>query len=170
PWSQVGGTSAGVPQWAGLLALVNQGRAVNGLAPLDGRTQTLPAIYSLPTSDFHDITAGSSNGTPSIAAAAGYDLVTGRGSPVANKLVPDLTGPFVANTIPSVGAPVATPPVFYQVSFSDSIDPASVQAADFAVDGVAAAAVTLDPTNRIATFTYVANPVSAQGPHTMRIA
>ena len=38
--------------------------------------QVLDALYSLPASDFHDITSGS-NGLPSLP---GYDLVTGLGS------------------------------------------------------------------------------------------
>ena len=55
---------------------------------LDGATQTLPAIYSLSSADFHDVTAGS-NG---YRATAGYDLATGRGSPRANLVVRDLVG------------------------------------------------------------------------------
>lgn len=84
-WSQVGGTSAGAPQWAALIAIVDQGRAKAGLVPL-GTTQVLTAIYSLPAGDFNDVTTGN-NG---YATKVGYDLVTGRGSPVANKLIPDL--------------------------------------------------------------------------------
>jgi Bacterial Ig-like domain (group 3) len=93
PWEQVGGTSAGAPQWSALIAIADQGRALEGLQPLDGPSQLLPAMYSLPASDFHDITTGSSNsstGGPSYSAGPGYDLVTGRGTPVANLLVPAL--------------------------------------------------------------------------------
>ena len=82
PWlaGYEGGTSLASPMWAGLVAVADQGRVVNGLGTLDGVTQTLPALYALPQSDFHDITTGN-NGTYS--AAAGYDLVTGRGTPTA---------------------------------------------------------------------------------------
>jgi hypothetical protein len=89
-WEQIGGTSLATPCWAGLIAIANQGRGLQGLATLNSSTnptQTLTALYSLPSSDFHDITSGS-NGTYS--AGAGYDLVTGLGSPVANLLVPAL--------------------------------------------------------------------------------
>jgi hypothetical protein len=48
--------------------------------------QAVQALYRLPASNFHDITF-SYNGT---SARTGYDHVTGRGSPVANVLVPDL--------------------------------------------------------------------------------
>ena len=88
-WAQVGGTSAASPQWAGLMAIVDQGLALQGKGPLTGSTQTLPALYQLPSSDFHDVTTGS-NGTYS--AGTGFDLVTGRGTPVANLLVPALAG------------------------------------------------------------------------------
>jgi hypothetical protein len=90
PWAQFGGTSAGTPQWAALVAIVNQGRARAGLGSLDGPGQTLPALYQLPAGDFHDITTGTSTGAPRYAAGPGYDLVTGRGSPVANLVVRDL--------------------------------------------------------------------------------
>jgi hypothetical protein len=88
PWYSVGGTSASTPMWAGLVAIADQGRATLGLGSLDGPSQTLPFLYSLNSSDFHDITTGS-NG---YSAGAGYDLVTGLGTPIANKLVPDLVG------------------------------------------------------------------------------
>jgi subtilase family serine protease len=90
PWQQVGGTSAGAPQWSALVSIANQGRVLQGSQPFDGANQLLPAVYSLPASDFHDVTSGTSNGNPHYTATAGYDLVTGLGSPVANLLVPDL--------------------------------------------------------------------------------
>jgi subtilisin-like proprotein convertase family protein len=88
PWSQVGGTSLATPIWAGLVAVVDQGRALESLPSLDGRTQALPTLYSLPATDFHDITSGN-NG---FAAGPGYDLVTGLGTPYANRLIYDLGG------------------------------------------------------------------------------
>ncbi len=107
----VGGTSAGAPQWAGLAALVNQGRAAVGSSPIGtGLTYGLnSALYALaggssytnPNGDFSDITSGS-NGNP---ATPGYDTATGLGSPVANKLVPDLIA-YSASS--SASAPVAT--------------------------------------------------------------
>ncbi len=87
-WIQIGGTSLATPMWAGLLAVVNQGRVINGLTPLDGPSQTLPLIYGLPSSDFNDIVSGSNGG---FSATIGYDLVTGRGTPIAGLLIPDLS-------------------------------------------------------------------------------
>jgi hypothetical protein len=87
PWLQYGGTSVATPQWAGLIAVADQGRAAAGLGTLDGPSQTLPAIYQLPSGDFHDITTGNSTGSPNYWAGPGYDLVTGRGSPIVNLVV-----------------------------------------------------------------------------------
>ena len=58
----MGGTSLAAPAWAALIAVADQGRVAEGGTTLDGATQTLPALYSLPSADFHDITSGS-NGT-----------------------------------------------------------------------------------------------------------
>jgi len=102
PWfpGYEGGTSLSAPMWAGIIAIADQGRATAGLGSLDGATQTLPSLYKLPSSDFHDVTTGN-NG---YAAGKGYDLVTGRGTPVANTLVPGLAGVITR-------APAATRPV-----------------------------------------------------------
>jgi hypothetical protein len=101
-WVQVYGTSAGAPQWSALVAIADQGRALAGKASLDGPTQTLSALYQLPSSDFHDVTTGSNGG---YSAAAGYDLVTGRGSPRANLIVSGLVGGTTAPTPPTVTTP-----------------------------------------------------------------
>ena len=89
---QIGGTSAGAPQWAGLIALANEGRAANGLPALssDETLSMLYALYNTPyyAMAFNDITTGS-NG---IDAKTGYDLVTGLGTPRAEFLVPYLAG------------------------------------------------------------------------------
>jgi hypothetical protein len=116
-WITVGGTSMGTPAWAAIIAIVDQGRALAGTGSLDGPTQTLPALYSLPPTDFHAVPtpppyspwggglnpfgssfhgwtflrhpsrrkSGSSSGTASAA-----NSVTGRGSPIGNRLIPDL--------------------------------------------------------------------------------
>jgi subtilase family serine protease len=86
-WISVGGTSAGAPQWAALIAIADQGRAAAGLGTLNSATQTRAAIFAASVSDFHDITVGS---TQFQSADTGYDLATGRGSPVANLLIPYL--------------------------------------------------------------------------------
>jgi len=87
PWEQVGGTSVSAPCLAAVIAIVNQGRVASGGATLNGASQTLPALYSLPSSDVNDVTSGSNGG---FKAGAGYDEVTGLGTPKANLLAPDL--------------------------------------------------------------------------------
>ncbi len=86
-WIIVGGTSLSAPCWAGLLAIVDQGRELENLPALDS-AHLMPAVYSLPSSRFRDIVSGN-NGYP---AGPGYDLTTGLGSPIANLLVPSLVG------------------------------------------------------------------------------
>jgi hypothetical protein len=86
PWDAIGGTSLACPFWAGIIAITDQERVANGDSLLDGPSQTLPLLYGLPQADFHDITSGN-NG---FAAGPGYDLVTGRGTPVVPSLVRDL--------------------------------------------------------------------------------
>jgi subtilase family serine protease len=89
-----GGTSAGSPQWAGLIALADQLR--------HGRVGFInPALYTITLSSrvygalFHDITVGDNTyhgdvTVPGFAARAGWDAATGLGSPKANTLVPAL--------------------------------------------------------------------------------
>ena len=88
PFEIVGGTSLSAPAWAGMMALVDQGRADSGESALDSTspTATQQALYMLPQSDYKVIASGS-NG---YSAQAGYNLVTGLGTPVASLLVPDL--------------------------------------------------------------------------------
>ena len=69
------------PAWAGLFALANQGRTAAGERPSTAHADRRPdGLYSLPQSDFNTITSGTNGG---YNAAAGYNLVTGLGSPAA---------------------------------------------------------------------------------------
>jgi hypothetical protein len=96
------GTSFAAPRWAGFMALVNQQAGLNGTAP-SGVGFLNPALYALGAganygSDFHDVTSGN-NDTESqpvwFSAVAGYDLVTGWGSPTGQELIDALAGPQV---------------------------------------------------------------------------
>lgn len=86
-WYQVGGTSFGAPCWAALIALADQGRT----SPLTS-LNTITNLYSTAgstnstgyTNNYHDVTGGSNGG---FSSQAGYDLVTGIGSPKADVLV-----------------------------------------------------------------------------------
>jgi subtilase family serine protease len=93
-WNLAGGTSASAPLWAAFMAIANQ-MAGHPLGFIN------PALYKLAassvyTQDFHDITNGDNSvdrdgvqvqGYP---AVTGWDPVTGLGTPVLDKLLPDL--------------------------------------------------------------------------------
>jgi subtilase family serine protease len=100
-WTTAAGTSAGAPQWAALLAVADQGRALAGGANL---TDAVSAIYRLPAGDFHDVRTG---GNPALKAGAGYDAVTGRGTPYADRVV---SGLVAGGTPAPTPTPTPTPP------------------------------------------------------------
>jgi Bacterial Ig-like domain (group 3)/Right handed beta helix region len=104
PFEVVGGTSLAAPAWAGLVALVNQGRAAAGESNLNSSspTDTQQALYMLPQTDYNVISGGSNGYT----ASASYNLVTGLGTPVANLLVPDLVA-YQGPATPYAGPTVA---------------------------------------------------------------
>jgi subtilase family serine protease len=115
--SVVGGTSAGVPAFAGIIALINQktGHSQGNLNP------TLYAMAATKPAAFHDITSGdnkvpcaagtlncASGGTIGYSAGVGYDPTTGLGSVDASALVNGWTDPApsadftILNTSPSM--------------------------------------------------------------------
>ena len=120
----IGGTSAGAPTFAGVLALINQATSSNGLGNVN------PMLYQLAANTsngaFHDITSGTNkvpctagtkncpSGTTTIGftAGTGYDQVTGLGSLDVSKLVaawlgatpsPDFFMDALTTTIPAPG-------------------------------------------------------------------
>ena len=116
-WYKIAGTSLGGPVWSALIAIADQGRVSAGLTTLDGPTQTLPKLYSIASTDYHDITSGN-NG---FSAASGYDLVTGRGSPIANVLEPDLAG-VSASAAVITGSASITGTVFADANSNAKLD------------------------------------------------
>jgi subtilase family serine protease len=121
-WFQDAGTSAGAAEWAGLIALADQGRALSGRGSLSN-AQAL--LYYLPASDFHDITTGS-NG---YAAGPGFDFVTGRGTPIAPLIVQHLLGwgtltvlPVMAHSV-AAGSALPARPFLGGMSFTASLVP-----------------------------------------------
>jgi hypothetical protein len=109
-WYEMGGTSAGAPQWSSLVAIADQGRALKNIGSLNGSSQTLPLIYSLYTQkkysiSYHDVTAGATSWF--IGAQPGCDAATGLGSPKAQVLVGDLVASSSTGTV-SVSATTTT--------------------------------------------------------------
>jgi subtilase family serine protease len=92
-WYVFGGTSAGSPAWAAIMALVNQAHG----GPVGFINS---AIYELAQTDlysnaFHDITVGNNTGFPGITqngyvAGPGYDPITGWGTPDVANFVKDI--------------------------------------------------------------------------------
>jgi subtilase family serine protease len=121
-WNTVGGTSAGSPQWAALIALANQQRVAGGKTTLDGFTETLPALYGVYrapgsadfatyTNVFHDVDDGLTDKLP-YPATPGYDLSTGLGSPKVPAVINTLFNATPAadtSFATPVGAPAASP-------------------------------------------------------------
>lgn len=93
-WTQVGGTSAATPTWAGIIAVADQ-MAGHALGFINS------ALYKIAASgnaaqDFRDITSGNnsfSQGDVNVqgyTAVPGWDAITGYGAPIGDKLLPDL--------------------------------------------------------------------------------
>jgi hypothetical protein len=78
-------------------------------------------------------------------------------------------GLAVTSTVPAVGSVVSTVPVDYVVNFTDPINPTTVDATDFQVDGVSADSFVINSSTQV-TFHYNAAPYSSQGLHTMTMA
>ena len=112
-WYAVGGTSAGAPQWAALVALADQARAENGLHALSSQETLSTLLYGLagtenqstPSAYFHDVTSG---WNAYYSAGPGYDAVTGLGTPIANALVTYAAG-LTSLPSPTVNPATATP-------------------------------------------------------------
>ena len=91
-WTLGGGTSASAPLWAAFMAIANQmaGHPLGFINP----TLYKLAASSAYTQDFHDITTGDNSvnrdGVQGYPAVTGWDPVTGLGTPVLDKLLPDL--------------------------------------------------------------------------------
>jgi subtilase family serine protease len=100
----VGGTSAGAPQWAAIIALANDLRTSHSHRRPVGLVA--PMLYDIAKDrrayarDFHDITVGNNalNLSPfgggfsafGFSAAPGYDVATGLGTPDVSNLIRDL--------------------------------------------------------------------------------
>jgi subtilase family serine protease len=87
-WQIVGGTSLSTPGWAAIFAIADQGRVLEGGTTLNGATQTLPTLYSLPASDFHQVVGAATSGGNQLVA--GENIQTGLGSPIGPLVIADL--------------------------------------------------------------------------------
>ena len=105
-WEIVGGTSLGTPAWAAIIAIVDQGRGLQGKGSLDGPTQTLPALYSLPSTDFNVIAPVFSKTNDAVGAGSA-NTSTGLGTPNGPSLVADLVASGISTALTTSKARVA---------------------------------------------------------------
>ncbi|HEX7130142.1 MAG TPA: protease pro-enzyme activation domain-containing protein [Rhodanobacteraceae bacterium] len=108
---QIGGTSLAAPLFSGAWArmIASKGTSIGFAGPL---------IYQLPASSFHDITSGNNGGE---TATVGYDLASGRGSPIISQMNANLGGGGGGNN----------PPV---ASFTDTVSGLTVNFTDTSTD------------------------------------
>jgi subtilase family serine protease len=156
-----GGTSFAAPMWAGFIALVNQQLASGGQKPIGFINPTIysqNANSSTYAADFHDIKSGTSG---SFSAVAGYDLVTGWGSPTA-ALITALSGPA-----PS-GFSISSSPSSVSVSAGGN----GSTTINSAVTGGFSGSITMSATGQPAgvTIGFTTNPISAGNSTSMTIA
>ncbi|MFF0295504.1 protease pro-enzyme activation domain-containing protein [Kitasatospora sp. NPDC004614] len=105
-WQVYGGTSAAAPLWSGYAALYNQ-KAKAAAKPALGEVN--PKLYAVANSSaygtaLHDVTSGSNQ---DFAAKAGYDQVTGWGTPIADGLTNALLGTGGTTPPPTGGCTAA---------------------------------------------------------------
>jgi hypothetical protein len=172
PWQELGGTSLATPAWAAIFAIADQGRVARGASTLDGPSQALPALYALPTGDFHDITSGSNGG---FAAGPGYDEVTGLGTPRADWVIADLASYGIAGRLVVTAQPpgvitAGTPfTLTVQVENPDgSLDTGSIGRLTLTLavnpgGGALGGALTVTPSQGVATFTGLTLDTAAAG-------
>jgi subtilase family serine protease len=84
-WRVYGGTSAGAPQWAGIMAVINAQRVYAGKAlmgdPHDKLYTRIAAVPGIYVGAFADVTIGNNGTQAGAVTATGYDLPTGLGTP-----------------------------------------------------------------------------------------
>lgn len=124
---QVGGTSAGSPQWAALIALASQATNQH-FGAVAGK------LYN--SSAYHDIVSGSDG---FFNAQAGWDYPTGLGTPNANLLVTSL--------LPSIPVSYKSSVSFHGTTVTTSLN-ATITTSELLLSGVASATATNSSTGQ----------------------
>jgi hypothetical protein len=75
----------------------------------------------------------------------------------------------VTTTVPAVASVISTQPTTFTVNISEPADPASLQASDFAVNGISASNFAYTPDSMTIVFTFGDSPVTTEGLQTMSI-
>jgi len=153
--NEYGGTSFATPMWAGYIALVNQQLASNGDPTIGFINPTIYAqnITSSYSTDFHDITSGTSG---SFSAVTGYDLVTGWGSPNGVGLINALAGGTSTSPAFAISASPASVSVLQGSSGASTITTT--------VSGGFSSAIALTATGQPTGVTATLSPTSIAAP------
>ena len=152
-WWDVGGTSAGAPQWA----------AIQALGQTTGNNNFYQDAIQSAGSYFRDITSGSNGNT----ACAGYDLATGLGSPVTTNFAPQTEPDFSVSASPN--------PVVINTGVTGNIGTATITVTDLsgysgtvALSAVQSAlGLSLDPVTSILTVTVQSGTAAGSIPVTI---
>ena len=91
------------------------------------------------------------DGRVAISGASQQDTFTDR----------ELVGFAVTTTVPACNSIINTQPTDFVINFSDAVVPATVQATDFTVNGIAATSFVLSDGNTTITFHFNTSPVDA---------
>jgi hypothetical protein len=145
---QIGGTSLSCPMWAASLDVIYDASGFSGFAG--------PTLYSLAKSSsyhsvFHDVTTGS-NG---YSATAGWDPVTGVGTPNIGGLAKNFVTPLAGSLSPKTASVEAGTPVNFTVTASGGSTPYTYQ---WELNGTVISGA---PSTSTYTF-YPGNPASYQ--------
>ncbi|MGH9097029.1 MAG: hypothetical protein ACRDWB_06365, partial [Acidimicrobiales bacterium] len=159
-WRAVGGTSAGAPVWAALVALADQG--CNRPAGLLN-----PALYAHPSA-FNDITSGNNDFTPSgntsglYPAGPGYDMASGLGTPTAALLAPGVLCPGSTTSLAVTNQPVTS---VQNTTFPVGVAAESSSGSVLTGDNADPVTLTITPGSGApgATLRCTANPVTVAG-------
>jgi subtilase family serine protease len=169
--NEYGGTSFAAPMWAGYIALVNQQLANSGDGTIGFINPTIyaqnesgGALTSAYTTDFHDITSGTSG---SYSATTGFDLVTGWGSPNGTGLINAL-----APTSQTPAFTLAASPTSVSVVVGSSGSSTITTAVSGGFDSAVALSASGQPTGVTVTFspTSIAAPGSGSSTATLAVA
>jgi subtilase family serine protease len=158
-WFQVGGTSAGAPQWAAIIAVADGLRGAAGPLTAAG-FQAQNTLYGLRgTSKFYDVVSGTNGHCGSVCSArAGFDFVTGIGSPRTG-IDLALAG-IVATPTPTAIPPTNTPtPTATTVPATNTPTPTGVPPTNTPTPSVTSVPPTAIPTN-----TPTATPTATRTP------
>ena len=160
-----GGTSFAAPMWAGYLALANQQLASTSQGPVGFIDPTIYAqnVTASYAANFHDITSGRSG---SYSAVAGYDLVTGWGSPTSALALALTTG----STNPTPSFTVSASPSSISVTQGSSKTTTITTTASGGFNSAVSFSASGQPSGVTVSFTPSSIAAPGSGSVTMKVA